>query len=131
MGYRVINGRLYPVGQFPTSKLHNTSSNNINKSSNDFNSILKKEIGKQESFTISNHAAERLRKRNIDFTKEDMKKINEAINKASDKGCKDSVIFFKDTALITSIKNRTIITAVDKESSKDNVFTNIDSVVLL
>jgi hypothetical protein len=34
-------------------------------------------------------------------------------------------------ALITSIKNRTVITAVDKNSAKDNVFTNVDSVVLL
>lgn len=60
-----------------------------------------------------------------------MKNINEGINRASEKGSKDSLIIYKDVALVTSIKNRTIITAVDKESSKGNIFTNIDSVVLL
>ena len=60
-----------------------------------------------------------------------MKSINEGINKAEEKGSKESLILYKDTALVTSIKNRTIITAVDKESSKGNVFTNVDSVVIL
>ncbi|RZL66227.1 MAG: hypothetical protein EOP29_29110, partial [Rhodococcus sp. (in: high G+C Gram-positive bacteria)] len=29
------------------------------------------------------------------------------------------------------VKNRTLITAVDAESSKENVFTNIDSAVIV
>jgi len=33
-------------------------------------------------------------------------------------------------ALIVSIKNRTVITAVDGQSLKENVFTNIDSAVI-
>jgi flagellar operon protein len=60
-----------------------------------------------------------------------MKKINEGINKAGQKGCKDSVILYKDTALVTSIKNRTIITALSKNGSEGNVFTNIDSLIIL
>lgn len=50
---------------------------------------------------------------------------------ASEKGARDSLILYKDVALVASIKNRTIITAVDRDESKGNVFTNIDSVVLL
>jgi flagellar operon protein len=34
-------------------------------------------------------------------------------------------------ALVVSIKNRTVITAVDPGSLKDNVFTNIDSAVIV
>jgi flagellar operon protein len=34
-------------------------------------------------------------------------------------------------ALVVSIKNRTVITAVDGNNLKDNVFTNIDSAVII
>jgi hypothetical protein len=30
-----------------------------------------------------------------------------------------------------SVRNQTVITAVDKDSLKDNVFTNIDSAVIV
>jgi len=33
-------------------------------------------------------------------------------------------------ALVVSVRNRTVITAVDKERLKENVFTNIDSAVI-
>jgi flagellar operon protein len=92
---------------------------------------LNSQINKSANFTISNHAAKRLEDRNIRFTEEDMNNINIGINMASEKGAKDSLIFYKNVALVASIKNRTIITAVDKDESKGNVFTNIDSVVLL
>ena len=72
-----------------------------------------------------------LKQRNINFNEADMKNISEGINKAEEKGCRESLILYKDTALVTSIKNRTIITALDKDSSKGNVFTNLDSVIML
>lgn len=129
MGYRVINGKLHLIEDFKSyHKTTNTETKNIETS---FKDVLGKKINKQESFVISNHAAERLRQRNISFNEADMKNINEGINKAEEKGCQQSVILYKDTALVTSIKNRTIITALDKDNSKGNVFTNIDSVIML
>lgn len=129
MGYRVINGKLHLIGDFPT--YNKSGKNQINNTKTSFKDILDKQITSKESFVISSHAAERLRQRNISFNEADMKNINEGINKAEEKGAKESLILYKDTALITSIRNRTIITAVDKESSKGSVFTNIDSVVVL
>jgi len=126
MGFKVINGQIYSID--PVSKNINTVKNNNSK---DFNNILQKEQEKQEGFTLSNHAAQRLKDRNINFDKADMNKINEGLNKAREKGAKDSLILYKDVVMVANIKNKTIITAVDKESSKDNVFTNIDSVVML
>jgi flagellar operon protein len=129
MGYRVINGKLHLIGDFKSyDKAKNTETK---KTTTSFKDVLEKQINTKESFVISNHAAERLRQRNISFNETDMKNINEGINKAEEKGCQESLILYKDTALITSIKNRTIITAVDKESSKGNVFTNIDSVIMI
>ena len=50
---------------------------------------------------------------------------------AKDKNSKNTVMLYKDVALIASVENKTLITAVEKERAKDNILTNIDSVVLL
>lgn len=128
MGYRVINGKLYPIGDFPQSNIKQIVRN---KTNNAFEDILKSKINEGLDFKISNHAAKRLEDRNIKLTNADMDNINRGINLANEKGAKDSLIIYKDIALVASIKNRTIITAVDKNEDKENVFTNIDSVVLL
>jgi flagellar operon protein len=130
MAYRVINGVLYKTDVIAPAR---KDSNKIEprQGKNNFTSILKETIKKESSFVISNHAAERLKNRNISLNESDMNKINEGINKADEKGAKESLILYKDLVLVASVKNRTIITAVDKDSSKGNVFTNIDSVVLL
>ncbi|PRR77529.1 hypothetical protein CLLI_23030 [Clostridium liquoris] len=131
MGYRVINGKIQFIGDFQNYYNSGNKKTVNKKESTNFDSILKNKIDKKESFIISNHALERLKERNIVFNEQDMKKINEGINKAGQKGCKDSVILYKDTALVTSIKNRTIITALSKNGSEGNVFTNIDSLIIL
>lgn len=53
------------------------------------------------------------------------------VEKAAAKGAKESLVLVDNAALVVSIKNRTVITAVDKDSLKDNVFTNIDSAVVV
>ena len=127
MSFRVINGKMFDID--PVTK--NVAPISQSKASVGFNNILQKEIDKRDGFTLSNHAAQRLKDRNINLDETDMNKINEGLNKAEKKGAKDSLILYKDVVMVASIKNKTIITAVDKDSSKDNVFTNIDSVVML
>jgi flagellar operon protein len=130
MSYRVINGVLYQVNGIKPA--NDNDNNTVNKKSKDeFKNILKKTFEKEDSFILSKHAAERLKDRNISLNESDMNKINEGINKADEKGSQESLLLYKDVVLVASIKNRTIITAVDKDSSKGSVFTNIDSVVLL
>ena len=140
MSYRVVNGKLYSTQDFTEySKVAlknekgkaDKSQNVSNKEISSFNKILDKQISKQEGFTISAHAAQRLNSRNIDIKDDDMKKINDGINMAESKGAKQSLILYKDMALITSIKNRTVITAMDKNESKGKIITNIDSVVMI
>ena len=133
MSYRVINGKLYDAKDFSDFSYGNLQKNKVkdSKEITDFKQILDKQIKKEESFTISAHAAQRLNSRNITLNHGDMEKINKGINMASEKGAKESLILYKDVILVTSIKNRTIITALDKNQSEGNVITNIDSVVLL
>ena len=57
--------------------------------------------------------------------------LKDAVNKVEAKGAKESLILMDQMALVVSVKNRTVITAVDSNSMKDNVFTNIDSAVIV
>ena len=123
----MINGRAYPIGNFnlPNEKIQIKSSD---KSS--FSEILKEKIDeKNYDYTISNHAANRLKE--IKFNEEDMKNIGKGFEIAENKGAKNTVMIYKDVTLVASIENKTLITAVEKERAKENVFTNIDSVVIL
>jgi len=133
MSYRVVNGKLYSTEDFIeyTNVGLKNNNNKVSSEKSAFNKILDKQLKKEECFTISSHAAQRLNSRNINFDDADMKKINEGINMADSKGAKQSLILYKDMALITSIKNRTVITAMDKNQSQTSVITNIDSVVMI
>ena len=80
---------------------------------------------------FSNHALQRLQSRNITLSEDDVARMNTMADKAAAKGAKQSLFIMRDTAMVVSIKNRTVITAVDQESMKDNVFTNIDSAAII
>ncbi len=84
-----------------------------------------------EGLKFSNHAIDRMQSRGIRFTPEDMTRLNDAVNRAASKGSKDSLILMKDSALIVSVKNKTVVTVMDKTALKENVFTNIDSTIVM
>lgn len=80
---------------------------------------------------FSAHAQQRLESRNIRLTQDDVAKMNAMADKAAAKGSKQSLFMMRDVALVVSITNRTVITAVDQSSMKENVFTNIDSAAII
>lgn len=125
MPFRIINGRPVPVDIPPQA-----GSSARTDEPRRFDDILQGEIEKS-GIKISKHASERLESRNIKLDCTDLDKIEDAMNRISEKGGCESLILYKDTAFIASIKNKTIITAVDRESSKENIFTNIDSAMIL
>lgn len=129
MSFRVVNGKTYVVGrEFANEGINKKINSNSTSSTEVFKNILDEQINK-DSLKVSAHAMERIS--NLDINNKDLEKINDAFKKARDKGCENSVILYKDVAFIGSIKNNTLITAVDKERAKENVFTNIDSVIIL
>lgn len=95
-----------------------------------FGQIFAEEIAKQTTLTISHHADQRMRARGIELSKELMNRLEDAVDKASEKGAKDALVILDNLAFVVSVKNRTIITAMDDESMRNNVFTNIDSAVI-
>ncbi|QCX34755.1 flagellar protein [Caloramator sp. E03] len=112
---------------------NNINSYDINKKINkaiEFSKILEKvEVNKELKFSA--HAMDRLRDRNINLTEKDIENLKSAVEKIKSKGGKDALILYNNIAFITSIRNNTIITAVDNDNIKENVFTNIDSAMIL
>lgn len=96
------------------------------KIKSNFDEVFHEEL---KSIKFSNHAMKRLESRNIQIDKIEMSKIQNAVEKAESKGSIDSLVMMGDKAFIVNIPNKTIITALDIKESKENVFTNIDSVV--
>ncbi len=85
----------------------------------------------KSSLKFSNHAIERMQTRGISYNPERLQKLDDAIKKAAAKGSKDTLVLMDDSALIVSVKNNTVVTVMDKNSLKENVFTNIDSTVVI
>jgi flagellar operon protein len=95
-----------------------------------FEALLQSQLGRPSAVQFSAHAQRRIEARQIGFSKEEAVRLEQAVEKAASKGSRESLILMDDLALVVSIKNKMVITAVDANSRKDNIFTNIDSVVL-
>ena len=80
---------------------------------------------------FSNHAIERMNSRGISYSPEDLTRLGEAVQKAAAKGSKDTLVLMDSSALIVSVKNNTVVTVMDKNALKENVFTNIDSTIVM
>lgn len=123
------NKPIMPIGKgIPTTKP--AENNNISKGTS-FDALYREELSKQSEVKFSKHAMERLQMRNINLSKEDMNKIGDAVNKAAEKGVKETLIIMGNSAFIANVKSKTIITAATGENLKDNVFTNIDGAVII
>lgn len=112
---------------------NNTSPSSPQRTNNgiNFQDILNQKLSQNEDIKISKHAEERLNQRDIKLTAEQMDRVKQAVSKAETKGVKESLVLVDDVALVVSVKNRTVITAVGSNELKDNVFTNIDGAVII
>ena len=128
MSFKINNGYIQPlidIGQKKrkTSKVQNQNS---------FQEILDQKIKKSsENIKVSSHANRRLSERNILLNDGDLKTLSKAMDQASSKGANQSLMLYKDMAFIASVRNRTLITAMDPKDSKEKIFTNIDSAIIV
>jgi len=95
-----------------------------------FDEVLQNQLMHPSSVRLSAHPQRRIQARNIPFGAAEAARLDKAVAKAANKGSRESLILMDDLALVVSVKNRVVITAVDANSRKEDVFTNIDSVVL-
>lgn len=91
----------------------------------DFSGIL------ADRLKVSKHAEARLQSRELSLDGEKWQRVLEGVDRAAAKGSKESLVMVDDIALVVSVRNRTVITAVGQDHLKENVFTNIDSAVIV
>lgn len=124
MADHTVNGIKVPF--IPVVPDKDFTPDKLKKGTDTFDVVFRKEL---EKIKFSNHASERMQIRNIQLTDENMKTLQEAVQKAEEKGGRDSLIMMNDKAFIINVPNKTVITALDVSEEKQKVFTNIDSVV--
>ncbi len=96
-----------------------------------FDQMLQHEVKKQEEVRFSHHALDRLRARNIQLTSHDVTLLNGAVQQVADKGGQDSLVLMNNVAYVINVPSRTVITAIDDATMRENVFTQIDSAVIV
>jgi flagellar operon protein len=96
-----------------------------------FDRVFQKQLDAADEIKFSAHALKRLESRQIVLNHRDLTLLKDAVNRAEAKGAKESLILMDRLALVVSVKNRTVITAVDDHNLTDNIFTNIDSAVIV
>ncbi|KZE65875.1 hypothetical protein AWM68_05715 [Fictibacillus phosphorivorans] len=94
-----------------------------------FKSLFNKELTNQ--ITVSKHAQKRLQDRNITISEFSWNKISEKIVEAGQKGIKDSLVIMKDVTLVVNAPNQTVITALDRNESTSQIFTNINGAIVI
>lgn len=87
----------------------------------------------REAFELkfSKHASMRLDDRNIRLSDEQSSRLENGVQRASEKGIRESLVIVDSLAFIVNVPNQTVVTAMDRSESTDNVFTNIDGAVIV
>jgi flagellar operon protein len=128
----MLVGHLAPgrVGPIQGKRTVAASEDNGSAASGTGNATFRQLLDRAE-LKFSHHAEQRLRQRGIELKPEQLDRIASALNRAEAKGAKDSLVLFRDIAMIVNIPNRTVITAMDGSSAQEHVFTQIDSAVVV
>jgi flagellar operon protein len=123
-----IGGR--PIQPEGTGRVRPASNQPLSGANGGFAQVFQREVEKSGELKFSAHAEKRIQSRQIPFTATDMAELKSAVDRAAAKGARESLVLMGDMAFIVSVKNRTVITAIDGNNLKENVFTNIDSAVI-
>jgi flagellar operon protein len=130
-----INNILIPqVNKVSNKKSENLKSNSPSSATkDDFQKLLDKTIGPQTkpALEISKHAAKRLEERDLKMDTNEFMKLQDAVAKLRQKGGRDSLVITDKAAYIVDVNNNRVVTAIDKSEMAENVFTKIDSTLVI
>lgn len=121
----LINPSLVNTVKKPEPITNNKISNTNNKT---FKEIFDNKA-ENANILFSKHASMRLNSRNLQLSNAQIKRVEDGIKRAEEKGIKDSLVLVDNIALLVNIKNKTVVTAIDNNSEK--VYTNIDGAVIV
>jgi len=117
---------LDPVGE----PRHQTVDQNLGLPKQSFGDVLKQKLEANE-LTFSKHAQQRLAQRDMELSEEDLQKMNAAARKAEAKGADNTLVLSEKGAFIINVSNHVVITAMSRNDLKENIFTQIDSAVVI
>ncbi|MCM1164735.1 MAG: hypothetical protein NC299_00565 [Lachnospiraceae bacterium] len=97
-----------------------------------FAAALQKKIDEKQGVEFTKHAMQRLSERSIDITAGDtLERLNKGVEIAADKGSSETLVLVDRNAFVVSVKNNKVITTIPQEELMGNIFTNIDSTVII
>lgn len=96
-----------------------------------FEQAFKSALAGKTDLKFSNHALGRLAVRGVPMDEQTVSRLNKAVSIADQKGSNQSLVLLDEMAFLISVKNKTIITAMDTSSMKEGVVTKIDSTVII
>lgn len=93
---------------------------------------LRSQLEASEGVEFSRHAIERISERQIDISSDNtLERLNRAVRLADQKGSNDALVMIDSNAFIVSVKNNKVITTLSADDMKENIFTGIDSTVIM
>lgn len=97
-----------------------------------FAQALRQKIEEKQGVEFTKHAMQRLSERSIDITEGDtLERLNKGVEIAADKGSVETLVLVDRNAFVVSVKNNKVITTIPQEEMIGNIFTNIDSTVIV
>ena len=107
----------------------------VSPENSDFAKELKSQLealNQSSGVQFSKHAMERINERNIDLSEDNkLDRLNRAVELAGEKGSDDALVMIDTTAFLVSVKNNRVITTLTADDMQGNIFTNIDSTVIM
>jgi len=126
-----VNNKLYPLQNNPVQAQKLNAGLQKNDEIRSFSQILGDKLAQNQDIKFSAHAIHRLEEQQVEMSEQAVNRLNDGVRQLDAKGSKNSVILMNETAFVVSVKNRTVVTAVDKTLDSNSVFTNIDSVAIV
>ncbi len=118
-----------------TGAVSNNTSDVQQKEGESFADALRSKIEEQRQsggVEFSKHAMKRLEERSIDLNAGNtLERLNKGIEIAADKGSNETLVLVDTTAFVVSVKNNKVITTMSNDDLVGNIFTNIDSTVIM
>lgn len=128
----IQNGQFLSIEQLTDTYLSgNKKSQPINSTvTESFQEILEQKSNRYVQLKFSKHAANRLNTRNIELTENQVERLKDGMQKANEKGIKDSLVLMDELAFIVNVPSNTVVTAMDQTQNAEQIFTNIDGAVI-
>ncbi|HIW84119.1 MAG TPA: hypothetical protein H9873_07350 [Candidatus Dorea gallistercoris] len=97
----------------------------------EFAARLRQQAAAVPQVQFSRHASQRMEQRGVQMTSQNLADLAQAVEKARQKGSRDTVVIGPQGAFIVNVQNNVVVTTITDQEMKQNIFTNIDSAVFM